>query len=666
MPSLQAEKRFLKALAGAVLVMLSALPPVVAASQPSLNQEAVDQAISYFGLLSGRAIATKDGDWLRAAWQEQFEHTPDAIAARLDELALGLELYQRDQDPILLARERLMVVEEAYCVAEQTSDPDAKRLRAIIAPDDLVLAADCLFGFVVTDFDVDGLVASHALTAEATGQAYEPERNRAELVGYIEREFAGAAPSEKALMANGEVRSAILTRFWSRIDGKPEQAEVVEAVRGEASSDLPAVARKLEELALTKLGQVDYIARNDEYRLTTGMVDTNQTWLERIAGSAFSRRERAWLEDALARELDVDPGKLIENTRAIERLNRDYVLSEDDAERSVMLAGWASHVHCLAKGSSDPDERRLGEIVFRHDPVIEADCAAGTVVRRRDQVLAGVGDRQLSERDLEGVLRFMPMLLGRPLSADEAASIREDEIRTFEENPDEWQKEDAEVRKLLSEVEKYDDSLFLGADNRQKYFDQIYCYLKASDDPSSSMYVAMFQKNGAITFEDCERQLVTTKDEIEAFLDVTNFLRAMNGERTLDADQTVEARQTLASLDLTKAESWRAALSEWWGLLSLDERAENIAKVRREGITMAAEDDRVAQFINMAKLEIVTSNAMRDQCEMAAIIAQGQTAIFAAQAGRYGHDDTIDARGFVGAKLSWLLPYINSAASFCS
>ena len=117
---------------------------------------------------------------------------------------------------------------------------------------------------------------------------------------------------------------------------------------------------------------------------------------------------------------------------------------------------------------------------------------------------------------------------------------------------------------------------------------------------------------------------------------------------------------------MTKAESWRSALSEWWGLLSLEKRAENIAKVRREGITMAAEDDRVAQFINFAKLEIVTSNAMRDQCEMAAIIAQGQTAIFAAQAGRYGHDDTIDARGFVGAKLSWLLPYINSAGSFCS
>ena len=180
-----------------------------------------------------------------------------------------------------------------------------------------------------------------------------------------------------------------LTRFWSRIDGKPEQTEVVKAVRGEASSDLPGVARKLEELALTKLGQVDYIARNGENKLTAGMVDTNQTWLERIAGSAFSRRERAWLEDALARELNVDPGKLIENTRAIERLNRDYVLSEDSAERSAMLAGWALHVHCLAKSSSDPDERRLGEIVFRHDPVIEADCAAAY---RCSKARSGVGE----------------------------------------------------------------------------------------------------------------------------------------------------------------------------------------------------------------------------------------------------------------------------------
>ena len=94
---------------------------------------------------------------------------------------------------------------------------------------------------------------------------------------------------------------------------------------------------------------------------------------------------------------------------------------------------------------------------------------------------------------------------------------------------------------------------FSVVDNRQKYFDQIYCYLKASGDPSSAMYVAMFQKDDAINFEDCERQLVTTKDEIEAIIDVTNFLRAMNGEPPLDIDESEEARRSLASTDLDQS-----------------------------------------------------------------------------------------------------------------
>lgn len=647
---------FSAVLAMIAVAALAGPSPAAKAAPPSFGDGLMDQAIGYVSILAERDFNAADRAWLKEHWTAEFQETPDAVTARLDEMAVGLERYQRDPDPIALATDRLAVVKETYCDAAQTRDPIADRLSAIIAPDDLVLAANCLLGVVVTRFDIDALVASHALTAAVAGLPHDPDTDRATIQGQITQGFDDATPAELSLIGNAELRHAVFARFWSRIEGTPEQSEVVRAMQSGAAGNLPGLSRELETLALARLGEFDHIAVNGNYRLTSGMVSTYRIWFERIAGFAFTRRDRAWLEDALVRELQSEPQLLASEVEQIAVMNRDYVLAKTDADRAAMAAGWAAGLHCLATTSSDPDERHLGEVLFRHDPVIDADCAAGRITRSRERVLTTAGSDRLVEGDLEAGFRFMAMLFGRPLSADEQAFIRDDEIRSFSEDPALWRQQAAEVHHALAEVEKHDDNVFLAMDQRQAYFDQVYCQMKVSDEPSAGAYIEMFKKGGAITSEDCQQPRVTTLGEIDAYIGIANFLNAMQGEPAPDTAEIEEARRLLASADLTHAESWLAALDEWWSLLSLEERQAGIEQVRRDAISLEATDDRAFQFMEQVKMTVIATNAKRDGCEMMAIVAKGETAIYAAQAGTTG----------TGRKLSWLLPTINMYSAFCS
>ncbi len=653
-------------LAGLGLCIVAAMPAFAANDDVTLSEQSMAGAIGFLALLRGQEISADDGDWLKQQWRREFEASPRTVAAEVDELALSLEQQQQGGDQLALASGRTAMVKNTYCAARQSSAPHLHRLRDILAPDGLVLAADCLLGLVVTRFDVDGLAASDALTAAATGVGHDPDNDKAEITKIIRDDFADAAPSEKSLVANGELRGAILARFWSRIDGAPEQRAVVEEMRSAAASDLRGAARQLEALALSRLGEVDYLAKAGDARLTAGAIAEYNQWLERIAGYRFSARDRAWMQQAIIDEFRSDPGKTLSEVSGIGRMNRDYTLADGAQAQADLVAGWAADLHCYLSASSNPDEVRLAEVIFRQDPVTEADCQARRISRESDRVLAEVDGQQLAEGDLDLSLEFASMVLGRPLLTAEISVVREETVQDFKKDLTAWNEQNEFKHATLREIERHGSSFFLAVDKRKQLLDPIYCSLKTLDDPAARAYIQMFERGGGIVFEDCDRQLVTTRDEVDAIVSVVNFLGLVNGRAPLDEADRDELIQSIQSEDLTKAEVSKSAIDEWWSLLSLEEKEAEVDRMKREGITPEADSSVIANFLNLIKLEVVSRNAQLQACKLAAVVSRGQANIYAAKAGRYGwNDPNSDIAGFPVDDYTTLVTSNSLFAEFC-
>ena len=406
---------------GFVVVALSSLEVEARTSPPA--EPSMAKAASYLGVLAGRDLSTEDVAWLKQRWREEFEVAPQVTAAEVDALAFAFESHQQDPDPLVLAQIRGKLLTDIYCSPGWAGDPNARRLKEILTPDENVLAADCLLGLIVLPFDIDGMIASHALLAGIAEQPHDAERDLVDALATVETDFAGGTPAEKAAMANGELRHAVLQRYWSRLDGDPKKKAFIDDVRGMDLGDFRAPARQFEGLALDDLGDIDYLAKAGDAKLTSYAIGEYREWLERIAGQGFDNREQGWLQQAIIDEFRVDPNKIIGEVASIEQMNDNYILAETDDQRQEMLDRWAAGLYCHGNGSDDPDERRLVEVIFRHDPVVEADCTAGRITRRQQEIVAEAGGAQLRERDLDLGFRFMHMILARPLLPDEKAFI---------------------------------------------------------------------------------------------------------------------------------------------------------------------------------------------------------------------------------------------------
>ncbi len=653
-------------LTGLGLCILATMPAFAASDDVTLDEPSMSKAIGYLASLSGQDISAEDGAWLKQRWGLEFETSPQTVATQVDELALSLERQQQGQDQLALANGRIAMVKNTYCAARQSSDPHVHRLGDILAPDDLVLAADCALGLVVTRFDVDGLVASHALTAAATGQEHDVQGDRGEILTIIEDGFADAQPAEKALIANGELRHAILARFWSRIEGTPEQQAVVDEVRSAALSDLRGTTRQLENLALSRLGKVDYLAKVGDAKLTAEPVSAYRQWLERIAGYSFTTRDLDWLQQVIVDEFREDPEKTLGEVAGIRDMNSAYQRTDGAEAKNGLVSDWAADLYCYLNASGDPEEKHLADIVFRRDPVTEADCQAGQVIRKRQMVLAEAQGQRLTEQDVAVSHRFASMLLGRPLLPEEEAVIRDDDVESFSKDPNAWREQNTNFQRLVHEIEGHGDTFFLAMDERKKLFDPAFCALKESDDPFADAYLTMFRRGNAIVHEDCDQQFVTTEREVEAIVSFINFLTLINERPPLGEAETEELRQSLASQNLNGAESTMTAVNEWWSLLSLEEKAAKIAEARENGVTPEADQETVKSFVNMAKLDVVVKNTQRKQCQMMAIIAQGNVNIFAAKQGRSHLDTNGDLAGFSGSEYATLVTTNNMFAEFCN
>lgn len=647
-------------LAGAILTGAASAPEAA-----TLDPAAMGNAIQYLGVLRDKAISAEDEAWLTQQWQDDAALSPQTIAAEVDHLALQFERHQKTPDPLALANNRTDLLKNVYCTARQSGDPTIHRLSDILAPDEVVLAADCILGLVITRFDIDGAAASHALVAAVTGRSHDAEGDKAELVNIVEGGFAAATPQEKAQVARAEFRHAILARFWSRIEGTTEQRAVIDEISAAAAADLRGPARALEDLAASKLGDVDYLAKVGDAKLTAGMIGIQNEWLEYIAGYSFSSRDRAWMLDAIIDEFRANPGETLDQIATLKTLNTNYRASSDVDEKTAMVAAWGASLYCFSRASNDPDDIYLAEVLFRHDPVTDADCDAGRVSRSSDKVLAEAGGQRLTDRDLTTAKRFASVMLGRSLLPEEEAIIRDDSIQSFKKDLSAWNENDAFYQAFLGKIDKRQgNSVFLAMDERKKLFDPVYCSLRASDEPFAQDYVQMFQRGDAILFEDCDEQLVTTEDEVEALAGTLNFLALINDMPPLHDADVKESLKASSSENINRAESMQLALNEWWSLLTLDEKAAEADKMRRMGIKPGVDGETLRNFMNTVELTVVAMNARLQSCKMLAITIQGMTAIYGASIGP-GAVTGSNPSGIPGEQLGGLVSATNAAREIC-
>jgi len=618
------------------------------------------QAVRYLGVLSGREIAVEDAAWLKQRWTEEYGKSPQVVVSKLDELALKFKLHLLQENPLALAEDRTTVVKNAYCAAAQTSDPARLRLRGILAFDDLVLAADCALGLVVTRFDVEGLVASHAQIAAAAGLEHDGDREKAEIASAVRNDFAAFALAEKALLANAELRHAVLARYLSWIGGLPERSAVAEGTRSDAAANLRKFARTIENAALSNLAEIDDAA------LTAEAVGAYIRWLERIVGVRLASQDRAWLGQGIVDDFRGDPRATLREIAGIRSLDKAYQAADTSAAQGQLVGGWARDLFCFLSASSDPDAERLLQVVFRHDPVVEADCGAGWITRKRDAFLVEADGQRLGQRDLDVSLRFAAMLLGRPLHPEEQQVVRDDDVHGFKENPDSWREENAQYRAILEKIDNRGNNAFLKMDERKKLFDSVYCALQESNDAFANDYLAMFRRGGAIVFEDCSREIVTTQEEIDAVISFVNFLTLLNARPPLSQEEVAEIRQSLKFEDLDDAESAMIAVSEWWALLTLEEKAAEIQNVRERGVTPEADSATIQSFVQSAKLQVVTRNAQLNQCKLMAVVAQGNAGILAAKQGRSHLGQDGDLADFPGEDYATLVTSNAMFAELCS
>lgn len=663
MPSkLLARCRKLLTIAGLLVAAAFAISVVRPAA--ALDDSSVQKAVQYIGMLRGREISGQEQSWLEKRWRGEAALSPDVIAAQVDDLAVKYETQQRTPDPLALAISRTNLLKNVFCTARHGSDPELQRLGDIMAPADIVLAADCALGLVVTESDVEGLVASHALTASVTGRSHDRAGDRAEIVELIETGFADGSPSEKAIIAEGEFRHAVLARFWSRIEGTTEQGAVIDALGGQTSTDVRTTARELENLATSKLGDVDYLARVGEARLSAGDAATYSEWLERIAGYRFSSRDRAWLQEAIVADFRENAEETLSQIADIRSLNTAYRASGDPSEKAAMLAGWEASLHCYLSTSGDPDDSRLAEVLFRRDPVTDADCDAGRIRRKSDTVLVEQGGQTLTEGDLQPGMRFASIMIGRSLLAEEEDVVREDGIEGFVADPGEWNQERQFYEAFLSAIDKHETDVFLAMDERKKLYDPIYCELKASNDRFADDYVEMFRRGGAIAFEDCAQPLVTTEEELEALVRFANFLAMANDTPPPSQAELQGLRESMMTKDMDSAESSMLALSEWWSLLTPEEKAAEVASIKKNGITAEADGATLAGFIEHRKRMLVVKNVRIRQCQEIAIMIEGFTALYGASLSPFGATAGSPS-GIPGEQLGGLVSATNAAAALC-
>jgi hypothetical protein len=218
------------------------------------------------------------------------------------------------------------------------------------------------------------------------------------------------------------------------------------------------------------------------------------------------------------------------------------------------------------------------------------------------------------------------------------------------------------MRAILAKQERQ-ELAFLWEKERRKRAAYFYCHFKYSDDEKEDAYVDMYAKKDEILYEDCDNNVISTREDVDAVIGSIDFLASLAGLPPLTVDERAELRRAWAGADMSYGEINRIALSEWWSMIDLPAKKEALARLRSSGFTHARDvDAAIVEWLNHAKLNAVMLDAKREQCAMMAVMSRGYASLYAAKSG----PGMLSPYGVLGYELTHLIPMNNAFGAFCS
>lgn len=589
-------------LLGGALLMASFGP--VKGEAVRLSDGLMAEALLTINLVMGRDLPADDQAWLRAHWTEEAMQHPEGTVAGLEALALSRKRFEAGLAPLSLVQLRNQIIDETFCAAKRTSDSKAKRLKSILAPDDLVLAADCITGVVVTPFDIKALVSSNILVGEIIDSPVDAAAMEAEILEALPEEFPGIPREQQQRLLWGELRATALEVLWSSVD---EATKAGLAIAAEKTfndyGDVATTAMVFEKTALKKIGDVQVLAQTGDHVLRPAEMATYLDFIAFVTGASLSPVERAEISDVIVNDFREDPEgtiKIAGNLRYW--LDNGYHFGEDPAngrirswtveEQARMRAEEAAILFCGYERSGD---QRLNDIMFADNPVTEIDCESRRISRASDELLAKSGDVKLSRATLDAFRQAFELIYAFRFSSDERRWFDQVSIADVEQGSTGFAKSiDGFLQHVAEIKEPAHVGPHLNEGTREDLAIRIYCANKDSDLPEDVRMFSIIDAHDPILYEDCERLMILRKSDLDGFVSSFNLIASLGGYAPLAADE-IEALPDRFRADYDaydggplRYRSTFRKLSYWWSRMPVEARHRVASSIKQK---VAARDD---------------------------------------------------------------------------
>jgi len=591
------------------------------------SDELTADALETIELILGRDLDADDQAWLRQYWMEEAVDQPEQTLAMLETFAVARQAIDDGTDPMALAELRTQVIDGSYCATKRTSDTAAKRLRSILAPDDLVLAADCIAGAIVTPFDVEALARSNALVGDLVGRPVDIAAIEAELLRALSNHADDWDPEGWQRLLWGEFRAAALSEFWSSVDQTTrEQWAAAAKDTFNSNNHVGSTALSLEKTALREVGAVKTMATSGEHRLRSWEMDAFHDYFSLVTGAHPTPRERAEISVMFVTNFHEDPAQTIENARSLRLwLDEGYYFGEDPQigrirswtadEQASMLKERAAQLFCINNKTDDPDGLRLIEILYAHDPVIDVDCANSLITRASDEILVDSGGKQFTRAVLDAHRRAFEMIFAIRFKAAERRWFDEASISDMRRGAKGLTQAVDRFQQIVGEIEAPAKvGPYLNEQRREDYAIRIYCVNKDADDPDVARLFEIIDDHDPILFEDCDRQVIVRKSDVDGLISTLSFVSSLGDFEPLTEDEIAAWPDRIEPYFDARASgpfgyrSIFAKLSYWWSHMPVDVRYRTAATLKEhvtsrdgiEGYVQALSDQSSYQTASLA------------------------------------------------------------------
>ncbi len=575
--------------------------------RPRPSDALMQEALDVIGLIIGRELGDDDRAWMRERWMSEADDRPEGVIAGLEAFAVAREGIESGSDPMALAQLRTETIDESYCATGRSGDANTARQRAMFAPDDLVLAMDCVTGAVVTPFDVEALVRSNALVGQLLDEPVDMAATEASILTVLENGIGGLGLESQQRILWGELRAAALRAYWDSAD-EAERAQLVAAARQtfEANGDVPSTALALEKMALRRIGEVQAIASAGGVKFRLWEMGAILEHLAFVTGASPTPAERAELAAMFVRNFHEDPERTIGNARYLRLwLDKDYYFGKDPEtgeirtwtadERAGLRAAHDAELFCINDRPDDPDGQRLIEILYAHDPVTDADCSAFRITRESDEVLAEAGGQPFTRGALNDHRHAFELIFAIRFSDEERRWFDAASIADMKNGAVGLTQAVAGFQRLAAEIKAPAKiGPHLNEQRRETIAIRIHCGNKGAEDADVARLFEVIDRHDPILYEDCERQMVVRKSDLGGLVSHVNFMASLAGFKPLTEDEIKALPKRIWPDFEAKTSgpfhylSTFAMMSYWWSHMPVEVRHRMAATARQEA---ASRDD---------------------------------------------------------------------------